>query len=97
MKHPTGVKKKSEPTQEEKKHSTAGSKQLAFDFIKKMLNDQNTTKQNSHKMNGLRLSMSSGNSPNGPFKKIHKSSVNFVHDMKKHGIDKALDSVHAMK
>ena len=65
-----------------------------------MLNDQNAVKQNSPPKKdggGLRLSLSGGNSPNGTFKKIHKSSVNFVHEMKKHGIDKDLDSVRAMK
>jgi hypothetical protein len=63
-----------------------------------MLNDQNTAKQNSPKKDGgLRLSLSGVNSPNGTFKKVQKSSVNFVHDMKKHGIDKDLDSLRAMK
>jgi hypothetical protein len=63
-----------------------------------MLNDQNQSKQSSPKKDGgLRLSLSGGNSPNGTFKKIHKSSINFVHDMKKHGIDKDLDSVRAMR
>jgi len=61
-----------------------------------MLNDHNT-KAASPKKDGLRLSLSGGSSPTGALKKVHKSSINFVHEMKKHGIAKDLDSVRAMR
>jgi|LauGreDrversion4_2_1035121.scaffolds.fasta_scaffold447610_1 hypothetical protein len=61
-----------------------------------MFNDQGH-KANSPKKDGIRLSLSGGNSPTVTLKKVHKSSINFVHEMKKHGIDKDLDSVRAMR
>ncbi len=52
----------------------------------------------------LKLSLSGNASPYsssiGPMTsstKVKKSAINFVHDMKKHGIDKDIDSVRAMR
>jgi hypothetical protein len=50
----------------------------------------------------LKLSLSGNTSPYsnngcGGSSKFKKSAINFVHDMKKHGIDKDLDSVRAMR
>jgi hypothetical protein len=60
------------------------------------LNDQGA-KAASPKKDGIRHSLSGGNSPSGTIKKMQMSSINFVHEMKKHGIDKDLDSVRAMR
>ena len=78
---------------------------ITIDFIKKMLNDTNfQVKGGSPKKEGvgIRQSLSGGNSPYGnqnvgEIKKFQKSSINFVDDMKMHGIDKDIDSMRAMR
>jgi uncharacterized protein YjcR len=70
-----------------------------------MLNDTNfQAKGSSPKKDGvgIRHSLSGGNSPfgnnnAGEAKKFQKSSINFVDDMKMHGIDKDIDSMRAMR
>lgn len=87
--------------------SKAKPKQLAVDYIKRMLNEPPSLKGNSPKkdVNPLKLSLSGSSSPYShqnhmqlhTKSRVQKSSINFVHDMKKHGIDKDIDSVRATR
>lgn len=81
--------------------------QLPVDYIKRMLNEPPSLKGNSPKkdVNPLKLSLSGSSSPYSHQNHMHlqtksrvkKSSISFVHDMKKHGIDKDMDSVRATR